>query len=355
MLAMSLDVDLSIFGSRSAGVALYAVAMARFLEEKEAANVICPGHWSAHFSKATVCPDPLRFRNAVLFRHPHWSRQLSRGARLYCPHGRLALGVRDQVITLHDTLPYLYPTRNPVEWLYYRVLLPARIHGLSGVFTVSETSKNDIINRFGLDPSKVHLVPNGIDLQIWSKGHQPVEKQPYILSVSANRPYKNTLELIDHHPLWAGKFKLKILGSKARYGEAIRARVAHHGLGNRVEFLEDLDLDEVVRLYRHATALVYPSLAEGFGRPPLEAMAVGCPAIISDIPVHLETYRQSGIFISPGSPESWVQAFAQLDLPEVLAERQAAGYVIADRFSLTEATSRLLMAFREVWPDRQAA
>jgi len=355
MLAMPLDVDLSIFGSRQAGVALYAVAMARFLEENEAAKVICPGHWSARFSNPHVCPDPLHFRNAVLCRHPLWSRQLSRGARLYCPHERLALGIRDQVITVHDTLPYSYPTRNPVEWFYCRVLLPSYIRRMSGVFTVSEASKKDIIKRFGLPPSKVHLVPNGIDLRIWSRGHRPDDKQPYILSVSANRPYKNTLELIDHHPLWVRKFKLKILGSKSRYGEAIRARVAHHGLGNRVDFLDNLELDEVVHLYRHATALVYPSLAEGFGRPPLEAMAVGCPAIISDIPVHLETYRPAGIFISPGLPDSWAQAFTQLDLPEVLAERQAAGYIIADRFSLPEATGRLLLALRQVWPDREAA
>lgn len=355
MLSLPLNVDLSIFGSRQAGVALYAVAMARFLEDKEGANVICPDHWSAHFSKPAVCSPPLRFRNAVLFRHPDWSQQVVRGGRLYCPHDRLALGVRDQVITLHDTLPYTYPTRNPIEWLYYRALLPSCIHRLSGVFTVSETSRKDIIDRFGLAPSKVHLVPNGIDLDIWSRGHYPDDHQPYLLSVSANRPYKNTLELIDHHPLWARNFKLKILGSKARYGEAIRARVAHHGLGSRVEFVDDLGLDKVVSLYRRATALVYPSLAEGFGRPPLEAMAVGCPAIISDIPVHLETYRHAGIFISPASLASWIQAFSQLSRPALLQAKQTAGYLIAGRFGLPEATSRLLLALREVWPDRPTA
>lgn len=348
---MNLSVDLSIFGSRQAGVALYAVSMARFLEEKYSAKVICPLNWSHHFFSPSICYDPIKFKNSIICRNFSWSKSLTPKTFLYCPHDRFALGVKNQVVTIHDLIPYQYPPRNPIDWIYYHMVLPLIIRRFTAVFTVSNTSKNDIIKSFKIDASKIHVVPNGIDLKVWSKGHDPDRDEPYLLCVSANRPYKNTLELIDNYPIWAHKYKLKILGSRARYGLDIRARVAQYGLEGRVEFWDDLSNEEVICLYRRATALIYPSLAEGFGRPPLEAMAIGCPVLLSNIPVHLENFNEAGIFIEPNSIKSWEHGFQQISDSSFISNIQKAGYFISERFQLRNTTKILDEALLKVLPN----
>ncbi|WP_431272462.1 glycosyltransferase [Dankookia sp. P2] len=140
------------------------------------------------------------------------------------------------------------------------------------------------------------------------------------------------MELIAHHRLWSGRYRLKIVSTKARYGVAIRAAVAEAGLTERVDFLDDLPEEALIDLYRHCAAVVYPSLMEGFGRPALEAMAVERPVILSDIPVHREIFGAAAILITPGSPASWEAAFRRLEEAPEVARLIAAGRPIVKRF-----------------------
>lgn len=348
---MNLLVDLSIFGPRRAGVALYAIEMAHYLENRFAATTVVPVHMGGIFRNQQICPSPIGIRGSILCRHPLSNKALGRPqSLLYCPHDRIAVGAHQQVITLHDTIPYSYPTRNPVEWIYYRHLLPSRINRLAAVFTVSESSKRDIVGRFGLNPERVHVIPNGIDLSIWPPGHKADAENPYLLTVSANRPYKNTVEIIQHHSLWAHKYRLKIVSSNARYGTAIRSAVKSHGLDCRVDFIDDISQAELVALYRGATAMIYPSLMEGFGRPPLEAMAVGCPAILTDIPAHIEFFKSAGIFIKSGDASSWNAAFLMLNDKAMLTAKRRAGFELSEKLSLGTSHARLLSSLLAVFP-----
>ena len=111
---------------------------------------------------------------------------------------------------------------------------------------------------------------------------------------------------------------------------------------------------ELIDLYRHCAAVVYPSLMEGFGRPALEAMAVGRPAILSDIAVHRELFAEAAIFITPGVPASWAAAFAALEDRAVVAARVAAGLRLAQRYTWEAAGDKLVAALLAVEPGLEA-
>jgi len=218
---------------------------------------------------------------------------------------------------------------------------------------VSESSRTAISDFYDVPKQRIAVVPNGIDLYRWKPASNGTSRpgEEYLLIVSANRVYKNTLEVLQNHALWSGRYKLKIVSSKARYGVALRAAVAELGLEKRVEFLDGVSEDRLIELYQHAAAVVYPSLIEGFGRPALEGMAAGRPVILSDIPPHVELFSESAIFITPGQVESWRRAFATLDDNQDVEGRKARGLEIASRYSWSACGDRLADALLAAEPE----
>jgi glycosyltransferase involved in cell wall biosynthesis len=121
-----------------------------------------------------------------------------------------------------------------------------------------------------------------------------------------------------------------------------------------VDLRDDLTERELVRLYQDCTAAVYPSLTEGFGRPALEAMAVGRPVILSDIPVHKENFGEAAIFVTPGDPRTWVHAFASLGDQRRTEEACRQGLQVARSLTWEQSGSRLVEALLEVEPGLAA-
>jgi glycosyltransferase involved in cell wall biosynthesis len=330
-------VDLSIFGPRLAGVALYSLEMAKYLERTFRCQIIVPPYHAHLFENPLVCRPPLAFKGSVIWRNPlGWTGRITSGPEtlLYCPHAYGTALPLQQIITMHDVIPYYYPTRNHFENFYYRTVFPQFVRRVPLVCTVSNTAKTQLCERFGLTAKTVEVVPNGIDAGRW----KPVEPRPleakYLLVVSANRPYKNTIEFLKNHDLWVGSYRLKIVSSRSRYGDQIKTAVTTLGLQDSVDFLEGVSDEELVELYQNAAASIYPSLIEGFGRPPLESMAAGRPVILSDIPVHKEIFGEAGIFITPGKRDSWQTAFEILKNTQEVQRRIAAGYQLAAQYSL---------------------
>jgi glycosyltransferase involved in cell wall biosynthesis len=351
-------VDLSPLGQRSTGVTIYSVALAQRLEQEFRCEVIAPPYLCQFFNRPCECPPPATVKGIAVSRNfwsPRWKHvMLGPETLVYAPHMKGFYFQERQIITIHDLIHHFHRTRNFVENTYNSLLLPRIVRRIRGVFTVSETVKQQLCDFYHLPVDRVQVVPNGIDLTRWrpaSEGRTPAEK--YLLTVSANRPYKNTLELLDLHRLWAAKYRLKIVSSKARYGTAIRERVRIHGLSDRVDFLDDLDEGELIEVYRSCAALVYASTMEGFGRPALEAMAVGRPVILSDIPVHRETFADAAIFIIPGQAGTWEAAFDALDNAPKVQERIARGLRIAAGFSWQQSGHRLIEMLLRMEPELQ--
>jgi glycosyltransferase involved in cell wall biosynthesis len=331
-------VDLTVLENRATGVSIYAKHLAAYLEENFDCTILVPSYLVKDFRRVILCPDPIFFKETLVGRSPLMRQRLGIHFRsdsfVYAPHMHGYLSVRNQVITIHDMIHKYHKTRNLLENAFNTYILPRIACRATGIVTVSQTSRAEIGRALRIPGEKVAVVGNGLDLQRWQPASAPsrAEGPAYLLAVSANRPYKNTTELIDHHDLWSARYRLKIVCNMAEYRATLKNAVAAAGLQHRIDFYENLSEEALIELYQNCAAAVYPSSIEGFGRPALEAMAVGRPAILSDIPVHRELFGSAAIFITPGDRAAWQRALCMLDDQRELERLVAAGLVVARQF-----------------------
>ena len=253
-------------------------------------------------------------------------------------------GHRRQILTVHDLRPRAMPD-SWVQSLYFHWMLPRELQCADGVLTVSETSKAAIAQTYGVALENIYVVPNSV------RTFQPAamrEERPYLLMVNATYRHKNAGEVLEHHALWAARYRLKILAGEGSYRDGLKTQVQRLGLGERVDFLSPVTDEELAALYTHAAALVYPSLMEGFGLPPAEAMAYGTPVIVSDIPVFHEVLGDAPLFVRLGDTASWKQALDGIDAART-PERVALGRNIAGQYTQERMCAALNNALRIIW------
>jgi glycosyltransferase involved in cell wall biosynthesis len=193
----------------------------------------------------------------------------------------------------------------------FRWLLTRAVRRAEKVVTVSEAAKKDIIREFAIPPGKVTVIYNWVTETFFSEegplcGASTAEGE-YLLYVGLRIAHKNLDGLVQAFLLLAEDFpalKLVVAGRRYTMPDMIDRWKADPTLGGRL--IEILDpTDETLRsLYAGAKAFVFPSYAEGFGLPPLEAMAAGVPVVCSDIPVFREVYGEAVRYVDPSRPES---------------------------------------------------
>jgi glycosyltransferase involved in cell wall biosynthesis len=256
---------------------------------------------------------------------------------------------KHQVVTVHDIRPYYYPD-TWVQRLNFHFVLPRALKGCDGVLTVSEATKKLLVSVYGLEPGGVFVVPNSVDSEFFSPCTTRSEREaPYLLSVGSTWKHKNVGELLQMYRCWATKYRLKIVAGAGQYLESLKKMSAVLGIRDRVEFLTDVPATRLRSLYQDCSAFVYPSVMEGFGLPPLEAMSCGRPVIVSDIPLFRELYGGAPIFVRLGDVASWNQAF--LDLGSITDERLNIGVLHARSFTQERMRVCLLSALERIWGE----
>jgi glycosyltransferase involved in cell wall biosynthesis len=228
-------------------------------------------------------------------------------------HGSLLLNlcntgplfVREQVTVLHDAAPVRMPdsySRAFTAW--YRVMAPRMGQIARRVLTVSEFSRRELCDAYGIAPGKIGVVPESGEhmLRVREAGvlsYGATAPRPYVLAVGSMNRHKNFQLVCDAARLLGdAAFDIVVVGGgDARvYGNAqepLPAFVKHLG------YVADEDLNA---LYRHAACFVYPSRYEGFGLPPVEALALGCPVIASRLPAVQEACGDAVLYVSPDEP-----------------------------------------------------
>jgi glycosyltransferase involved in cell wall biosynthesis len=209
-----------------------------------------------------------------------------------------ALSATPVVITIHDLthlrIPALATCRRR---LYYRFLLKPASKRAYRVITVSEYSRMEILEWTGLREECVVNVSNGVDRMFQPDGPRHEPGFPYILYVGAVRPHKNLNRLLsaferidcpDLHLILTGKRSAELA-----------AQLEAQKIEARVHFLGSVEDDKLPALYRGAISLILPSLIEGFGLPPLEAMACGTPVIVSRTAALPEVVGDAGLLVDP--------------------------------------------------------
>jgi glycosyltransferase involved in cell wall biosynthesis len=228
---------------------------------------------------------------------------------LWSPGNTGPIAVSRQVLTVHDAASLDHP-----EWferkfaLWYGALLPRLIRKVRAIITVSRFSKERIVRLTGVDPERVHVIPNGVDRRFRPADLITIKQVrtdvdltgPYILFVGSLEPRKNLKILLEAWQL--GGFDgatLAVVGA----GGNLFAKLQFDSIPKGVRLLGRVEDDVLPVLYSGAAGFVYPSIYEGFGLPPLEALACGCPVAVSDIPAHREVCGSTAIYFDPFSPK----------------------------------------------------
>ena len=218
------------------------------------------------------------------------------------------------IVTIHDCIHLLFPQylRNRMAHVYARTMHWAAVHRASRILTVSEASKRDILRFFGVPEPRVTVIHNAIDERFYD---DPPEEEidrvreryqlhdRFLMYAGNVKPHKNLERLIDAFVLLRqGGFddlKLLITGSEISKYATLRRAVHRYNLHKHVRFLGFQSETTLAALYRLADVFVFPSLYEGFGLPPLEAMASGTPVVVSNVSSLPEVVGDAG---DPGQP-----------------------------------------------------
>jgi glycosyltransferase involved in cell wall biosynthesis len=174
--------------------------------------------------------------------------------------------------------------------------------------------------------------------------------QGYLLFVGNIEPKKNLRTLLQAYKSMPFDQPLVVVGRKAwLWEEQLRPLQGLADMSQRIRFLDYVPEADMRALYGQATCLVFPSLYEGFGLPPLEAMALGCPVVCSKVASLPEVCGEAALYVDPLEPESMIQEIERLRKdPELRESLVKAGYRQAEKFSKENYARRLANAYRSV-------
>jgi glycosyltransferase involved in cell wall biosynthesis len=230
----------------------------------------------------------------------------------------------------------------------------------AGIISVSETTRRDLVRLFGIPEERISVVHEGVDHDIFRPQEPRRLDFPYVLFVGSEHPRKNLAMLLrafavlKRDPRFHDLKFVKVGaagGREAPFREQTLAVVRGLGLERDVVFTERIGDDELVAYYSGARCLVLPSLYEGFGNPPLEAMACGCPVIISDAPALVEVAAGAALRVAATDHTGLAQAIrAVLENPHLHAELQDRGFRRARAFSWEQTADQTLAVYESVAP-----
>ena len=260
---------------------------------------------------------------------------------------------KNQVVTMHDAAIFAIPEAYSLVFrTWYRVLMKLLGRNAGIVITVSNFSRNELINYCGIDSRKIRVIYEGkehitsasADCSILTR-HNLVTHQ-YVLASGSTNPNKNIQSVITAVDL-LGSTKIKVVVAGGANPKVFKESPAHKS-GNvvNVGYVND---GELRSLYENALCLVYPSFYEGFGLPPLEAQACGCPVIVSSAASLPEVCHGAALFCNPYDPTDIVANIRRLmDEPGLREELREQGVKKADRLSWRECSAAILSVLGEI-------
>lgn len=254
---------------------------------------------------------------------------------------------RNKISTLHDIAFERFPENFSWKFrLAYQLATPRMVRNSHKVLTVSEFSRQEICGHYQAPAGKVVVVPNAVSGEFHAR--VPAHGEPYLLAVSSLARQKNFHGLIDAFRLLRQTtHKLYIVGAFNR-NFADPDLLGKIEADSRIKLLGRVSDDELTALYSGATAFVYPSFYEGFGLPPLEAQACGCPVLVADAASLPEVCGDSALYCAPNDIHDIA---AKIDLlistPALAQTLREKGRANIARYSWETSANRLLQVIGE--------
>jgi glycosyltransferase involved in cell wall biosynthesis len=268
------------------------------------------------------------------------------------------------VVTIHDCIHLRFPQYLPnrLAYAYARSSLWFATHRSNRVLTVSEASKRDILRYYRVPENKIDVIYNAID-ERFGEAPAPDEVErvreryqlndPFVLYAGNIKPHKNLERLIEaFHTLrrdGLDSVKLLIIGDEISKYATLRRAVHKYKLHKHVRFFGFVPDKTLAVLYRLAGVFVFPSLYEGFGLPPLEAMASGTPVITSNVSSLPEVVGDAALLIDPYDPDAIACAMRRvLTEPALREDLRQRGFQRVKEFSWDRSVRRVHEIYEEV-------
>jgi len=273
-------------------------------------------------------------------------------------------GQYKKIVTVFDLIPFLFPkalSKSRLLWrIFYRVpLFTAMIlRSADAVLTASEHTKRDIIRLLRVPAEKIHVVWCGLESRFrqgvpvendfFARYHLP---EKFLLYVGRQDPYKGLSYLVEAAALLPEmlrqQYRIVIAGkTDERYIGEIRTLIARHQVQNSFIFLDYVPDDDLPQLYSAATLLVHPSLYEGFGFPPLEAMACGTPVVYANTSSLSEHLGTAGFAVDPASGHALSNGIqVLLDNAQLWQEFSTKGVAQAQQYSWKRIIPQILQLY----------
>jgi glycosyltransferase involved in cell wall biosynthesis len=272
-----------------------------------------------------------------------------------------------RVITIYDLIPIaarrlLWSSVKARWWRLWRGWLKQQCRAAARIITLSAHSASDIERLLNVPPDRIRTVPCAVELPGLTRLQEPGEipgaapAEPLILYVGRRDPYKNLVALVRAFArVHAARPEVRLLIAGApdrRYMEP-EEEVRRLGLGDSVVFMGHVADGEIAELYRKARVFVFPSRYEGFGLPPLEAMACGTPVVASNCTSIPEAVGDAALLVNPTDPSEMAQAVLRLlSDNELAATMRRRGFERAASFSLKRQAEQTLAVYEELIPGR---
>ncbi|HZQ97149.1 MAG TPA: glycosyltransferase family 1 protein [Candidatus Sulfotelmatobacter sp.] len=273
------------------------------------------------------------------------------------------------VMTVHDMLEHMSRPRQPGVWRWLYFQMTKRVlAGAARIFAVSNFTRNEIEKLFQIPLNHIEVVYNAID-ERFLHGHASAADReliaqryqvtyPFLLYAGRISPHKNVVRMIEafsalkteleKDQLWP-ELKLIIIGDDLSGNPDLRRTVVRSGVQNDVRFLGFVPIEVLRIFYDEAKVFVFPSLYEGFGLPPLEAMAHGTPVITSNVSSLPEVVGNAAVLVNPENVFEIMRALHRVLTDRALRDRmKERGYQQAKRFSWEISVRRVLDVYRDV-------
>ena len=275
------------------------------------------------------------------------------------------------VLTAHDMLEYMARPRNGFWDSMYFQLTRRALSGAARIFAVSNFTRNEIEKLFDIPSCRIEVVYNAID-ERFLRGHATAADRemiaqryqvtyPFLLYAGRISPHKNVVRMIEAFSALKTELekdqaypdlKLIIIGDDLSGNPDLRRTVIRSGVQNDVRFLGFIPIEVLRIFYDEAKIFVFPSLYEGFGLPPLEAMAHGTPVVTSNASSLPEVVGNAAVLVNPENVFEIMRALHRVLMDKPLRDRmKERSYRQAARFSWETSVRRVLDVYGQVAQD----
>ena len=268
------------------------------------------------------------------------------------------------LFTAHDVAFEMFPEAfTPFMLKYQKWSTRFAVRHAARILSVSEATKRDLVKFYGIDPAKIDVTPLGFDsAKFHPQGYEEVQSvldkyglvyQKYVLFVGTIQPRKNLEKLAEaFHQLRTQNHveeKLAIFGARGWLWEPIVEKIKALGADGSIKYFDYASKEDLPFLYAGARLLTLPALYEGFGLPPLEAMASGVPVVVSNISSLPEVAGDAGVLVDPNSADSIAAGLLRvLTDPQLRENMIAKGLARAKEFAWENTARKTLAAIESL-------